>query len=130
MEVVQHYKGLKVVTEDFVFNNGVKRLLVVLKGTIPIMYKGSTYHIPVAIYLLDTHPYNAPMVFVKPTADMRIKISRHVDHTGKVYLPYLHDWKHVRENLKGAEVVELAGSLISYFHYCRTLRTSCASSKC
>lgn len=41
---------------------------------------------------MDTHPYNAPICYVKPTADMHIKVSMYVDHNGKVYLPYLHDW--------------------------------------
>lgn len=41
---------------------------------------------------MDTHPINAPMCFVKPTPDMQIKISMFVDHNGKIYLPYLHDW--------------------------------------
>jgi len=41
---------------------------------------------------MDTHPYNAPMCYVKPTSDMQIKASMFVDHNGKIYLPYLHDW--------------------------------------
>jgi len=50
------------------------------------------YNIPVCIWLMDTHPYNAPMCYVKPTSDMQIKASMFVDHNGKIYLPYLHDW--------------------------------------
>ena len=41
------------------------------------------------------HPLAAPLVFVKPTADMQIKSSKHVDYNGKVYLPYLSDWSQV-----------------------------------
>lgn len=41
---------------------------------------------------MDTHPYNAPICYVKPTADMHIKVSMYVDQNGKIYLPYLHDW--------------------------------------
>lgn len=41
---------------------------------------------------MDTHPNNAPMCYVKPTVDMHIKVSMFVDHNGKIYLPYLHDW--------------------------------------
>ncbi|ODM88549.1 hypothetical protein Ocin01_18133 [Orchesella cincta] len=41
------------------------------------------------------------MVFVKPTPDMRIKVSRHVDHNGKVYLPYLHEWTGANSDLLG-----------------------------
>jgi ESCRT-I complex subunit TSG101 len=41
---------------------------------------------------MDTHPYNAPMCYVKPTSGMQIKVSIFVDYNGKIYLPYLHDW--------------------------------------
>lgn len=54
--------------------------------------KGNTYHIPICIWVMDTHPNNAPMCYVTPTAEMSIKISNFVDHNGKIYLPYLHEW--------------------------------------
>ena len=47
---------------------------------------------------MDTHPNNAPMCYVRPTADMSIKVSMFVDHNGKIYLPYLHDWVPVSNN--------------------------------
>lgn len=99
LAVTRMYKGLKPVSEGFVFNNGIERTLLSLTGTIPIRYKGNTYNIPVVIWLLETHPTNAPMVFVNPTHDMRIKVSRHVDHNGKVYLPYLHEWSATNSDL-------------------------------
>jgi len=59
------------------------------------IFSGNTYNIPIAIWLLNTHPYNAPMVFLKPTPEMRIKVSKYVMSDGKVHLPYLREWKHV-----------------------------------
>ena len=50
---------------------------------------------------MDTHPYNAPICYVMPTADMHIKVSMYVDHNGKVYLPYLHDWVPSSSDLLG-----------------------------
>ena len=50
------------------------------------------YNIPVGIWILDTYPAHAPICHVRPTADMQIKVSQHVDNNGKVYLPYLHEW--------------------------------------
>jgi ESCRT-I complex subunit TSG101 len=41
---------------------------------------------------MDTHPNNAPMCYVTPTPEMKIKVSSFIDHTGKIYLPYLHEW--------------------------------------
>lgn len=49
---------------------------------------------------MDTHPYNAPLAFVQPTSDMQIKVSMFVDHNGKIYLPYLHEWNPVSDLVK------------------------------
>jgi ESCRT-I complex subunit TSG101 len=31
------------------------------------------YNIPISLWILDTHPYHAPMCFVCPTHDMQIR---------------------------------------------------------
>ncbi|KAH0946475.1 hypothetical protein HN011_011045 [Eciton burchellii] len=92
ISVLNLYKGLIYEIESFVFNDGSRKELLNLQGTIPVVYKGACYNIPICIWLMDTHPNNAPMCYVKPTADMHIKVSMFVDHNGKIYLPYLHDW--------------------------------------
>ncbi|XP_017755184.1 PREDICTED: tumor susceptibility gene 101 protein isoform X2 [Eufriesea mexicana] len=92
LKVLGLYKGLMCNVEPFVFNDGSMKELLNLQGTIPVSYKGHIYNIPICIWIMDTHPNNAPMCFVKPTADMSIKVSMYVDHNGKIYLPYLHDW--------------------------------------
>ena len=89
---LKHYRGLQPKLDWFVFNDGRRRNLLSLEGTIPVPYKGSSYNIPVAIWVLDTHPLHAPICYVKPTPDMQIKVSQNVDQNGKVYLPYLHEW--------------------------------------
>ncbi|XP_022085685.1 tumor susceptibility gene 101 protein-like isoform X2 [Acanthaster planci] len=60
---------------------------------------GTSYNIPICIWVMETHPYNPPLCFVKPTKDMLIKPSKYVDANGKVYLPYLHDWKYPSSDL-------------------------------
>ena len=82
-------------------------------------YRGQNYNIPVSLYLLDTHPYHAPLCYVKPTADMQVlkrktimkidglvwvKVSKHVDAAGKIYLPYLHEWAHPSSDLVGSKL--------------------------
>lgn len=90
--VLTQYKSLRHKCEKFVFNDGSSQDLFNLQGTIPVLYKGLVYNIPICIWLMDTHPNNAPMCYVKPTADMNIRVSQYVDHNGKIYLPYLHEW--------------------------------------
>ncbi|XP_072475763.1 tumor susceptibility gene 101 protein isoform X4 [Notamacropus eugenii] len=62
---------------------------------------GNIYNIPICLWLLDTYPYNPPICFVKPTSSMTIKTGKHVDANGKIYLPYLHEWKHPQSDLLG-----------------------------
>lgn len=57
------------------------------------LFLGNIYNIPIQIWLLNSHPYNAPLVYVRPTNQMMIKPSKHVDHSGRVYLPYLSEWR-------------------------------------
>lgn len=99
--LIHHYKGLAPKGEKFIFNDGRERELLHLVGTIPVPYKGQNYNIPISLTLLDTHPYHAPLAFVKPTPDMQIKVSKHVDASGKIYLPYLHEWSHPNSDLVG-----------------------------
>lgn len=58
-------------------------------------FLGSTYNIPICIWLQKRHPYIPPIVFVVPTPEMEIKVGRHVDTKGRVYLPFLSEWRHV-----------------------------------
>uniref|UniRef100_A0A8C8SKU3 Tumor susceptibility 101 n=1 Tax=Pelusios castaneus TaxID=367368 RepID=A0A8C8SKU3_9SAUR len=99
--VITQYKDLKPVMDAYVFNDGSSRDLMSLTGTIPVPYRGNTYNIPICLWLLDTYPYNPPICFVKPTSSMTIKTGKHVDANGKIYLPYLHEWKHPQSDLIG-----------------------------
>lgn len=110
INLIQTYRSLTYRLEAFVFNNGIRKDLLNLEGTIPVNYKGAYYNIPVCIWLMDTHPQNAPLCFVKPTADMSIKVSKYVDSNGKVYLPYLHEWSH-----NGSTLQKLVQCMISAF---------------
>ncbi|KAL7833535.1 hypothetical protein AOLI_G00284950 [Acnodon oligacanthus] len=101
VNVTTAYKDLKPVMDNYVFNDGSSRELMSLSGTVPVNYRGNVYNIPICLWLLDTYPYNPPICFVKPTSTMMIKIGKHVDANGKIYLPYLHEWKHPQSDLFG-----------------------------
>ncbi|XP_050959557.1 probable serine/threonine-protein kinase irlA isoform X2 [Labeo rohita] len=99
--VISQYKDLKPVMDAYIFNDQSSKTLMSLAGTVPISYRGNVYNIPVCLWLLDTHPYNPPVCFVKPTSAMIIKTGKHIDRNGKIYLPYLHEWKHPQSDLYG-----------------------------
>ncbi|KAG5445734.1 Tumor susceptibility protein 101 [Clonorchis sinensis] len=99
--VIISYGDLRLKKEEFTFNDGTSKALFCLNGTIPVLYKSSTYNIPVAIFLYDNHPHKAPIVYVRPTPTMQIKANNFVDTNGLVCLPYISEWKHPGSDLVG-----------------------------
>ncbi|CAI5449137.1 unnamed protein product [Caenorhabditis angaria] len=98
---LQEFKDLQPINQDHLFTDGKRRTAFCLRGTIPVYYKGSCYNIPVSIFLWQTHPYYAPICFVNPTATMVIKESEHVNKEGRIYLPYLNEWRFPGHDLNG-----------------------------
>lgn len=60
---------------------------------------GKRYNIPVCLWLNESYPRSAPICYVKPTRDMMIVSSRHVNSNGEIMLPYLDEWRHVRGHM-------------------------------
>uniref|UniRef100_A0A1I8GVG1 UEV domain-containing protein n=1 Tax=Macrostomum lignano TaxID=282301 RepID=A0A1I8GVG1_9PLAT len=98
---LHEYRDLRPTTESFTFSNGETRQLLALSGTIPVVHKGSTYNIPVCLYMQYNAPYDAPLVYVRPTASMEIRVSQYVDSNGRIYMPYLSSWTHPQSDLVG-----------------------------
>ncbi|XP_052238879.1 tumor susceptibility gene 101 protein-like isoform X3 [Dreissena polymorpha] len=98
---ISTFPGLKPQYEDYVFTDGSNMMLLQLCGTIPTTYNGIVDNIPIRVCLMDTHPCNAPIVFVTPTATMQINSGRYVDQNGKVDLPYLRQWNYPNSELLG-----------------------------
>ena len=79
-------------------------------------FRGSTYNIPITIWILDTHPHKAPLVNVCPTDDMQIWVGcRHVDRTGKVNLPYLSDWSSADSDLQVKINMNIIENMLEWF---------------
>ncbi|KAG7455400.1 hypothetical protein MATL_G00256280 [Megalops atlanticus] len=103
--VTTAYKDLRLYVDFYCFTNGDKKKLVNLSGTIPVLYEGNVYNIPVCIWLHDTHPQSPPKCFVRPSVAMVINTKCScVDASGHVILHCLSNWQHGWSNL--AIVVE------------------------
>eukprot|EP00026_Physarum_polycephalum_P005310 Phypoly_transcript_05342.p1 GENE.Phypoly_transcript_05342~~Phypoly_transcript_05342.p1 ORF type:complete len:459 (+),score=101.56 Phypoly_transcript_05342:98-1474(+) len=82
--------------------NGPPQQLLCLVGTIPIVYNGASYNIPINLWIVDQYPWNPPVVYVTPTNDMAITPRhKHVDLSGMVYHPYMSSWNMATSNLAG-----------------------------
>jgi ESCRT-I complex subunit TSG101 len=96
---LSYFKELFVKIDKHVYSNGLAKDLVTLTGTVPVNFKNNRYNIPVQLFLSDSHPYEPPLVYVRPTAEMNINVSETVDSNGRVYLPCLSDWKYPTSEL-------------------------------
>ncbi|XP_069888846.1 ubiquitin-conjugating enzyme E2 variant 3 isoform X1 [Dipodomys merriami] len=87
--------------DTYVFKDSSQKDLLNFTGTIPVMYQGNTYNIPIRFWILDSHPFAPPICFLKPTANMGISVGKHVDAQGRIYLPYLQNWNHPKSVIVG-----------------------------
>ncbi|XP_047980444.1 protein ELC-like [Salvia hispanica] len=111
MQLVESYPSLHPKTAVFTHNDGRAVTLLQADGTVPISFHGASYNIPVLIWLVESYPSRAPLVFVNPTRDMIIKRPHpFVSPNGVVSIPYLHSWLFPSSNL-----LELATNLAQFF---------------
>ncbi|KAF2746318.1 UEV-domain-containing protein, partial [Sporormia fimetaria CBS 119925] len=91
-ESLSHYPSLSPRTEVYTYENGASALLLLLSGTLPVTFRGTTYGFPVAIWVPHAYPREPPMVYITPSQDMLVRPGQHVSGDGRVYHPYLAQW--------------------------------------
>jgi len=102
---------LRPTTSPLVYSTGESTPpVLVFSGTVAMSYRGTTYNIPVDIYLPPQYPHRPSVIFVRPTHGMMIKPNhQHVGPDGNVYMPYLHEWRAQSHSL--VEMVVCVSSL-------------------
>ncbi|KAK4642882.1 Suppressor protein stp22 of temperature-sensitive alpha-factor receptor and arginine permease [Podospora bellae-mahoneyi] len=91
-QALAQYPSLSPRTDVHTFPNGSSALLVRLTGTIPVLFRGTTYRFPISLWVPHAYPQEAPLVYVTPTENMMVRPGQHVDPQGQVYHPYLAGW--------------------------------------
>ncbi|OHE94235.1 UEV domain-containing protein [Colletotrichum orchidophilum] len=91
-QALSHYPSLAPRTDVHTYDNGSSALLLRLSGTIPVIFRGTTYRFPISIWVPHAYPREAPLVYVTPTESMIVRPGQHVDPQGQVYHPYLVGW--------------------------------------
>ncbi|XP_031419004.1 uncharacterized protein si:dkey-181m9.8 isoform X2 [Clupea harengus] len=88
------YTDLNLHVDFYCYPNNEKKKLVYLGGTIPVVYEGNVYNIPIRIWIHETHPKSPPKCSVCPSVFMVINAkSSFVDASGHVHLHCLNNWK-------------------------------------
>ena len=75
------------------FEQGSSSLLLNLYGSLPVSFRGTTYAFPISIWVPREYPHVAPMQFVTPTKEMLVRPGQHVSADGRIYHPYLANWR-------------------------------------
>ncbi|KAI9709825.1 MAG: hypothetical protein M1812_007617 [Candelaria pacifica] len=91
-QALSRFSSLAPQTDVYTYENGAPALLLVLRGTLPVTFRGSTYSFPIALWVPHSYPRDAPMVYVMPTPGMVVRAGQHVSGEGRVYHPYLAQW--------------------------------------
>ncbi|XP_069479896.1 ubiquitin-conjugating enzyme E2 variant 3 isoform X2 [Ambystoma mexicanum] len=99
--VHQTYPNFVFSMDTYTFKDGSLKHLLICKGTVPTKYQGNSYNIPICLWILDSHPFAPPLCFLMPTQNMGIRVGKHIDNEGRIYLPYLQNWSHPKSTVIG-----------------------------
>ncbi|KAI1079776.1 UEV domain-containing protein [Whalleya microplaca] len=91
-QALSQYPSLSPRTDVHTFDNGASALLLHLSGTIPVIFRGTTYRFPISLWIPHAYPREAPLGYVTPTENMVVRPGQHVDPQGRIYHPYLVGW--------------------------------------
>jgi len=109
LDVIGSFESLKARSDRYPAAND--ELTLCLKGTLPVPYLGSTYNIPVTLWMCKTYPLEAPNAYVTPTDCMRLsQDSPVIDREGRICLDYLREW-----NPQSSDLITLVQILIMSF---------------
>lgn len=98
--VVSQYPSLSINVDLYVSNAGVQQRLVYLGGTVPIVFRASSYNVPLRIWIMTYYPAGPPVVFVRPNQSMQLNEKHeNIDSHGQVYMQELASWDPVRSSL-------------------------------
>ncbi|KAG9318446.1 hypothetical protein JVU11DRAFT_537 [Chiua virens] len=87
------FPTLRPKSDVYTYDDGRAQLLLCLHGLLPISFRGSTYNIPIAIWITKSYPRQPPLAYVVPTTNMLVRPSRHIDLSGRCTIQYLLDWE-------------------------------------
>eukprot|EP00123_Amoebidium_parasiticum_P015689 comp23102_c0_seq1/m.37149 comp23102_c0_seq1/g.37149 ORF comp23102_c0_seq1/g.37149 comp23102_c0_seq1/m.37149 type:complete len:402 (-) comp23102_c0_seq1:26-1231(-) len=109
MMALRDYPGLAVRGDTYIDTKGMAHQLLYLHGTVPVIYMGNRYNIPVGFWIKPDHPTSPPICYVQPTANMMVSASNNVDPSGLVTHPYVNTWRY------GCTLVQLLSELRTAF---------------
>ena len=77
---------------SFPQSNMFRASILEVYGTIPVLYQGATYNIPIQILYPPGYPTPAPLLRVTPTPEMTVRPSEHTHQDGTANFDILRRW--------------------------------------
>ncbi|KAH0830535.1 hypothetical protein J3R83DRAFT_1987 [Lanmaoa asiatica] len=107
------FSTLRPKSDVYTYDDGRAQLLLCLHGLLPISFRGSSYNIPIAIWLTKDYPRHPPISYVVPTHDLLVRPSRYVDLSGRCTIQYIQDWHRKPEPCNIAALLQAMQDLFS-----------------
>ncbi|KAF9052600.1 UEV-domain-containing protein, partial [Panaeolus papilionaceus] len=112
LSVLNAFNSLKPKSDVYTFDDGRTQLLLCVHGLLPIVFRGASYNIPIAVWIQREYPRHPPIAYVVPTTDMLVKPGKHVDVSGLCNLEYSQQWQRKPE---GCDLLSLINALRDQF---------------
>jgi len=102
INVLKFCPSLHATLMSYIDNMGNESMLITLDGTVPMSFRGNTYYTPVNIFIPSEYPLKSPIVFVRPSASMTIKVDHpNVTPNGECTHSYFRSWDPAFNTLSG-----------------------------
>ncbi|KAF9532944.1 UEV domain-containing protein [Crepidotus variabilis] len=104
--VLLRFSTLRPKSDVYTFDDGRTQLLLCVHGLLPITYRGSSYNIPMALWVPREYPRLPPISYVVPTNDMLVKSGKYVDVSGRCNIEYIQHWERKDEGCSLSALLE------------------------
>ncbi|GLB34989.1 putative UEV-domain-containing protein [Lyophyllum shimeji] len=100
------FSTLRPKSDVYTYDDGRTQLLLCVHGLLPILFRGASYNIPIAVWLTREYPKEPPITYVVPTNDMLVKAGKYIDVSGRCDIEYLQNWARKSEGCSISALLE------------------------
>ncbi|KIM65217.1 hypothetical protein SCLCIDRAFT_113098 [Scleroderma citrinum Foug A] len=93
-------------SDVYTYDDGRTQLLLCVHGLLPMVFRNTTYNIPIAVWITRDYPRAPPIAYVVPTQDMLVKATKFVDVSGRCNIDYLQTWERKSEGCNLSALLE------------------------
>ncbi|KAH9901305.1 UEV-domain-containing protein [Cubamyces lactineus] len=110
--VLARHPTIRPKTDVYTYDDGRTQLLLCLHGLLPIVFRGASYNIPIAVWVPREYPRSPPLAYVVPTSDMLVRPGPGMDTSGRCLIDYLRNWE---RKCEGCSLVALFDAMQDAF---------------